>query len=1272
MGGGSLKRTDVQSLGSFFFPTVNSLHNQNLQSAIIHAEIGHSDLFMKTKILVDTGADYDVIDSRLVDKLISHKINCSLLKPERSPPIAANSQRMRLLGDVILDVKLISADCTSQSILQKIRFCVLQNLSTWCILGISTLRRLGLFVKDDRIEIAGQKICLLLNRIEKSQFNEFFVDRQGTTGKSNDSVGAVERSYQSSENHMSRLSNILSETDSSVDIPDEMKVGKSLDKRLTTDGQPPYDVKNKVGHTRFMDMPANRKSKSNRKLITDDVINEMVSRSSFSRDGKFKLTEILKNYRSVFSSSSFDVGKFTGGKAKLQFRPGEKKPKFVPVRRIPHSQRESLAKHLNEMEQKGIIKKCKTSTWNSPLFLVKKKDGSYRPVSDFRALNKQLDDIYFPIPFISDLLDSLHGTKFFSSVDLRSGFFNIVLDPESTYCTAFSALGQTYIYLRLPQGISQSPILFQQIMTEIFHDDPSFKVYLDDVLACSKCEKDALSDIKRLLQKFLDTGFLLNPTKCIFGSSNIDYLGYRITSEGWTINKSKIDDLLKVQPPTTTKEVRTFCGMLNFYLNCIPNLQRILRPLHALTGKKKFAWSENCKIAFETAKRKLADATIMAYPSMAEEDMFYLTTDASDNGWGGTLSQFQRNKGYEVPISFSSGSFTNSELNWPIKEKECSSLVRNLKLYETYLFGRPFTWRTDNRALSFFYSDSVIKSTALKSTSPKVARWLSYICEFNFSIEHHNGNSHTMGVADYLSRKSGAVSVLRAPGTGNMHLENLWLYAGCNISDMIEAQESCDDLKNFRNGYGPLKSSKLWTVKTKNGLMVASRKNSGTDLVIVPKSLIDDVLAFHHGPQHAGIRNLTRSISEKFFMPNKTRNIHNFVSKCQDCIRAKSHRTKPDEPVLMTSSKHPWMAVNADLIGPFPTSYKGNQYCLVVIDNLTRWTEIRPIQTKHAQSVADAFMKIFHVRGLPLSLLCDNGKEFANHALKKMFAKLGTNLQFTTPYRPQSNGVCERVNQKIKKLLRLWNVHDASWDEYIGPIQFLVNNEHNRVLNMSAFQAIHGWTLTRMDFLSPDHIDSLDVTDFDRRNWAKEHSLRMSKSLGELYVNDVNRKAESYIKSRKIYDKSSPEDDGDIPVGAHVLIRFPQAPGTTSLLSNWKGTYTVISRVDKNVYLVGHKEGLRRKMLIHKSRIRLLPKSCELDSTQPDVKMAVNENDSKSIKSEDQLRKDEHPTEVKVAPDCSDRNDISAKSRITKKITKNSKEKTKKTIKNHPMKLRNR
>ena len=184
---------------------------------------------------------------------------------------------------------------------------------------------------------------------------------------------------------------------------------------------------------------------------------------------------------------------------------------FVPVRRIPHSLREWLSKHLDEMESKQIITKCKGSRWNSPLFVVKKKDGDWRPVSDFRLLNKQLEDVYFPIPFITDLLDCLNGKKFFSSVDLRSGFYNVELDDDSTGCTAFSALGQTYMYLRLPQGIKSSPIIFQQIMTEILDDLDNCLVYMDDVLLTSITEAEALKDITRLLERFGKCKMILSP-----------------------------------------------------------------------------------------------------------------------------------------------------------------------------------------------------------------------------------------------------------------------------------------------------------------------------------------------------------------------------------------------------------------------------------------------------------------------------------------------------------------------------------------------------------------------------------------------------------------------------------------------------------------------------------------------------------------------------------------------------------------------------------------
>ena len=1217
------------------FPTlvsVNSIKRHvSHKSALVWAEVGLNNRYLGTELLIDTGADFNAMSATCYMKLKKRGFHCKLLPTaQRNPPTTANSQPVKVLGDCLVDVRLTSNK--KKNVINRVRFVVILNLNTSCILGISTLRELGLYIKGTRMEVAGQKICSVSNG-RKIELLDLVVMDGTKWGLYSDSKIPMERGFHTSVNNVNNLSSTLSETNSQEYEPDEMKVGKYLVNLETTD-DPPTELTIREDHTRLLSEPKNCNNQAERKLITDKVITEMVCNSNFSLRGKVKLRKILERFRSVFSSSCFDVGSFKGDKAKLNFKNGEENPVFVPVRRIPHSLREWLSKHLNEMEEKQIITKCKGSRWNSPLFVVPKKENGWRPVSDFRQLNKQLEDVYFPIPFIADLLDTLHGKKFFSSVDLRSGFYNIELDEESTDCTAFSALGQTYKYLRLPQGIKSSPIIFQQIMTEILEDCDNCLVYMDDVLLTSVTESEALDDISQLLERFGRHGFLLNPAKCLFGLKKLNYLGYQIDEKGWTITRSKIQDLLDVKPPSSTTEVRSFTGLCNFYVNCVPNLQRLLKPLHALTGKKKFQWTEECQSAFDTAKNKLAKAATMSYPSLDKRDTFYLTTDASDSGWGGCLSQYQHDKGSEVPLSFSSGSFTNSEVNWPIKEKELFSFVKNLRLYDTYLFGKSFTWRTDNRALSYFLSENVTKSTALKSCSPKVARWIDFINEFDYSIEHHGGATDVMCGPDYLSRKSAAVigALREGDDAAEKDFNNLWLQSGVTIADMIEEQQSDEKMRKFQNGYAPLKSKKLWEVLDNNGLMIAKKKKSNERVVIIPTSLIQEVLDYHHGPQHAGIVNMTKSISSKFFLPNITKNVREYTRRCQDCIRAKSKRKDPEEPILQSSAKHPWMAVSADLIGPFPVSYQQNQYCIVVVDNLTRWTEIRPIQTKQAQAVADAFMNIFHIRGMPLSILTDNGKEFYNYALKKMFKALGTNLQYATPYRPQTNGVTERCNQKIKKLLRLWNVYDATWDRYIGPIQFLINNEYNRILNMSAFQAIHGWTLSRMDFLKPGEVEELQVTDFDSKQWAKQHSVRMTKSLGTLYIKDVENKQRRYNKLRKSYEKNVPDIERRFPVGAHVLIQFPQAPGTSKLMSNWKGVYIVNSQVDKNVYLVSHMEGQRRKMLIHKSRMKLLHYDRERD--------AIKKSDgSEAVAIGDELAKEKAAKPVPVSEELKEETD---------------------------------
>ena len=368
--------------------------NFKSKSAYIKADIGLTSKFIRTDVLIDTGADFNVIDARLLKQLRAKGIKCPLLKPQRRPPVAANNQPLKLLGDCELDLK-ISSHCKS-ILSRRIRFQVLGNLSTLCILGINTLRELGLYVKEDTIEIGGLKICQLTNSDHKINLIDSYTDEDGSRwGLFADSLVSLENNYSTAAKHVVSLDEDPVGSTSSVYEPREMQPGKYLVNLNDTDVPTELYI-NKTEQTSWLNELKNCNEKPKRKLITDEAIAEMVQKSNFSNDGKKKLTRILEKFRSVFSSSKFDVGKFTGGKAKLKFKKGQEDPVFVPTRRIPHSMRDWLADHLKEMETNEIITKTKASSWNSPLFFVAKKDKSWRPVSDFRALNKQLEDVYFP------------------------------------------------------------------------------------------------------------------------------------------------------------------------------------------------------------------------------------------------------------------------------------------------------------------------------------------------------------------------------------------------------------------------------------------------------------------------------------------------------------------------------------------------------------------------------------------------------------------------------------------------------------------------------------------------------------------------------------------------------------------------------------------------------------------------------------------------------------------------------------------------------------
>jgi len=628
-------------------------------------------------MLLDTGATLCAINMRTfrdIDNLLWKRRGIRLRLTQQmtnSSPVAANRTRLRVKGLATLDVIFPGKD----NVLRKTVFSVIPGLNARCIIGLPALRQLGLEVFHNKIKVAGHQVSLI------------------------DTVDIMQNESEtlSDSNYQPTLEPITQQGDAT-----EMEGTSPIDNRKDIGDH--YKPGCKLGSTTSTLCQTVLNDQSSRDLIVTKEIRKLVDNSDLSHSGKLSLKKILQRRRKVFSTSELDVGCY-GKAVKLRFKSNDCEPVYVPCRRVPHALRGILEEYLMKMEASEIISRTDGSPWNSPLFFVRKKNLDWRPVSDFRMLNKGLVSWNFPIPHLRDLLDRLDGSKLFTAIDLRSGFFNIMLDEESRECTAFSVLGQTWQFNRLPQGIKQSPAIFQAIMTTIMRGVKDVLVYMDDLLIYSKSENDTLATINEVLKRFNDFGLKVNLSKSEFVKTKINYLGYEVSPTGWRPTRSKILAIQKMEAPKSTKDCRAFAGMLNFCSAAIPRLSVIIGPINQLTGKKKFDWTDEAQKAFDDAKRAISNAVNLSFPSKNDNDRLIVTSDASDDGWGGCLSQIRTKSGIEQPLGFTSGTWHDAEIRWPIAEKELAAFMRTLRHFDTYLVARVFTWRTDNRSLSYMLTE---------------------------------------------------------------------------------------------------------------------------------------------------------------------------------------------------------------------------------------------------------------------------------------------------------------------------------------------------------------------------------------------------------------------------------------------------------------------------------------------------------------------------------------------------------------------------------------
>lgn len=900
---------------------------------------------------------------------------------------------------------------------------------------------------------------------------------------------------------------------------------------------------------------------------------------SLSSSERATLVTVLSRHASLFDFAQDGPNiRIPSSRARHTIETGSARPIRQKPYRVAPYERKVIADQVKEMLQKGVVQES-SSPWAAPVILVKKKDGSWRFCVDYRRLNSITKKDVYPLPRIDDVIDCLHSASYFSSVDLRSGYWQIPMEPAHKEKTAFVTPDGLFEFNVMPFGLCNAPATFERFMDTILRG-LKWEIclcYLDDVVIFGRTFDEHNCRVDTVLNCLQSAGLVLNSKKCRFGERQALVLGHMVDKDGVRPDPRKIEAVGNFKQPRSVRELRSFLGLCSYFRRFVPRFADLASPLtYLLHDNVPFHWTPECEASFSQLKFLLTSGPILRHfdPSAPSE----IHADASGIGVGAVL--VQKHNHVEHVVAYASRCLSKAERNYTVTEQECLAVIFAVQKFRSYIYGRPFTVVTDHHALCWL--------TGLRDPVGRLARWALRLQEYDFVVRYKSGRQHAD--ADCLSRLPAS-----EPEADADNFDDYLAVVSSNFPDaetfIVEQQNDSSLQPLFAVAHGP-NSSRRFVMRDRLLWKTNYLPWGARFLLVVPTRLRSQVLRTMHDDATSGHLGTARTLhrtKERFFWPNMHRTVAQYVASCQECQKYKRPTHVPPgllHPVAPPSS--PFEQVGIDLLGPFPRSSTGNRWVIVCVDHLSRYAETAAVPTATAAQVALFMLHFLILRhGAPRVIISDRGRQFVADVIEELLRLCTSRFRHSTPYHPQTNGMTERTNRTLTNMLAMYVDSDQkNWDELLPFVTYAYNTATHETTGYSPFFLLYARVpRNTLDSILPFSLHC-------EPSVAKTLCLaEEARRLARL------RTVASQTRSKKRYD--SRHQFVSYAKGDLVLLWTPirKRGLCTKFLSRYTGPFVIVDRLSDVTYVLSRLTTTGRRsnktQLAHIARLKAFIPRCE-------------------------------------------------------------------------------